>query len=98
CDRLAAAAFADDRQRLARIDRKTDAVDRLGIAGVGMEVSAQVAHVQQRPVSGSSCSLRRVVHSMVVLTISAGLGYAVGLLEHAKLMSNAKPRTVCRAK
>src|ERR1043166_5254004 len=38
--RLAAAGFADEAQRLARLDRKADAVDRLHLRGVAAEQSA----------------------------------------------------------
>ena len=47
-DALAAARFADDGQRLARLDRKTHPVHGREVAVLGPELRAQVAHFQHR--------------------------------------------------
>ena len=47
-DALAAARFADDGERAARLDREAHAVDRRELARVGDEVGAQVADFEQR--------------------------------------------------
>src|SRR4029434_8741827 len=62
---LAPAAFADQPQRLATVDREVDAIDGLHVADLAAEhdplgngeVHGELAHLQQR------CRDRRVVHA-----------------------------------